>query len=78
MLFEVPLDFTSGFGIGQYDYSYNLQNEGAYLNQGIDLQLDLDPVSYTHLDVYKRQSSPQGIPPASVASFLAISYSLLH
>lgn len=44
MLFEVPLDFTSGFGIGQYDYSYNLQNEGAYLNQGIDLQLDLDLV----------------------------------
>lgn len=44
MLFNVPVDFTSGYGIGEYGYSSNLQNEGAYLNHGIDLQLDLDLV----------------------------------
>lgn len=42
MLFYVPVDYTSGYGKSEYGYAANLQNEGAYLNQGVDLRLTAD------------------------------------
>ena len=34
--------------LGGLDYKWNIQEAGSY-------QITIDPVSYTHLDVYKRQ-----------------------
>ena len=40
----------------------------AYATQDVDILHGLVAVSYTHLDVYKRQISPKAPPSSSVAS----------
>ena len=42
MLFEVPLPYTSGLTVGSAGYPTRYENAGRYLNQGIDLQLNVD------------------------------------
>lgn len=42
MLFETPLSFSSGLPAGNYGYVSTYKNDGKYLNQGIDLQLNAD------------------------------------
>ena len=42
MLFEVPQPYTSGLTVGSAGYPTRYENAGRYLNQGIDLQLNVD------------------------------------
>ena len=51
-------DYNNGKLSNKYDDTFSLSP--LFMNQDHDLWASTDPVSYTHLDVYKRQACTKG------------------
>ena len=61
------LVFASQFAASVAEAAQSCTSDVALASAGGDVPgaLDLEPVSYTHLDVYKRQASPSGRAPTT-------------